>query len=94
MKTSELKNRTVAIIGLMDELENMMSTVKELRAQIADEYVNAQSNGFTKSALKQAIKVHRLDGEKRDKFDSDQGDFEMYLAEIDGKANVVRMAAE
>lgn len=81
---SDLKRRALEIIYREEAVEKAKEDLKAA-------YDAAESVGFTKKALRQAIKIHRMDAEKRAKFDSAQMDLELYLAEIEGRA---REAAE
>ena len=56
-----------------------------IKADIKDEYGVAASKGYNAKALKAAIKIARLDADKRAKHESDQTDLELYLAELEGK---------
>jgi uncharacterized protein (UPF0335 family) len=75
---SDLRQRALRIIQLEEAAE-------EAKADVKAAYDAAASVGFTKKALRAAIKIHRLDADKRAKFDSAQMDLELYLAEIDGR---------
>lgn len=76
---SDLTRRAREIISREEAVENAKEDLKAA-------YDAAESVGFTKKALKAAIKIHRMDADKRAKFDSAQLDLEMYLAEIEGRA--------
>lgn len=79
MTNADLRQRAQAIINLMDQAD-------EIKAEIADLFEAAKGAGYTPKALRQAIKVHRLDANRRATHDSAQMDFEMYLAELEGNA--------
>lgn len=85
MTNSDLRTRALEIIRLQETAEEAKEAVK-----VAFEV--AENVGFTKKALRQAIKVHRMDADKRAKHDSEQMDLELYLAEIEGRQ--LRDAAE
>ncbi len=55
-------------------------------------YDAAASAGYTKAALKRAIKLHRMDADKRAKHESAQADLILYLEELEGRR--VLQAAE
>lgn len=76
---SDLTRRAREIISREEAVEHAKEDLKAA-------YDAAESVGFTKKALKAAIKIHRMDADKRAKFDSAQLDLEMYLAEIEGRA--------
>ena len=57
-------------------------------------YDAAASAGYTKAALKRAIKLHRMDADKRAKHDSAQAELILYLEEIEGRSRQFREAAE
>lgn len=84
MTNSDLKQRAEKIIALMDQAD-------EIKTEIADRFQDAKNQGFTVAALRKAIKVARLDGDKRAKHESAQLDFEMYLSEIEGGLNKPRL---
>ena len=54
-----------------------------IKADIKDEYGVAASKGFNAKALKAAIKVHRMDADRRAKHDADQSDLIIYLDELE-----------
>lgn len=82
---SDLTRRAQEIISREEAVEQAKEDLKAA-------YDAAESVGFTKKALRQAIKIHRMDAEKRAKFDAAQMDLELYLAEIEGRQQ--REAAE
>lgn len=67
------------------EIISREEAVEQAKEDLKAAYDAAESVGFTKKALKAAIKIHRLDADKRAKHDSAQMDLEMYLAEIEGR---------
>lgn len=75
---SDLRTRAAEIL-------RRHQAVDEAKEDLKAAYDAAESVGFTKAALRQAIKVHRMDADKRAKHDSAQMDFELYLAEIEGR---------
>jgi uncharacterized protein (UPF0335 family) len=81
---SDLKTRALEIIRRHEAVE-------EAKEDLKAAYEAAESVGFTKKALRAAIKIHRLDADKRAKHDSAQMDLELYLAAIEGRE---RQAAE
>ncbi len=85
MTNSDLKRRADGIIALEDQR-------KDITTEIADRYQDAKNAGFTVTALRRAIKISRMDADKRAKHESEQMDLEMYLAEIEGRP--LREAAE
>lgn len=82
---SDLKERALRIIQLEEAAE-------EAKLDVKAAYDAAESVGYTKKALRQAVKLHRMDADKRAKHDSNQLDLELYLAEIEGRQ--LRDAAE
>lgn len=64
-----------------------------IKADIKDEYGVAASKGYNAKALKAALKVARMDADRRAKHDADQSDLIIYLDEIEGKS-AMREAAE
>lgn len=81
---SDLQSRAREIISREEAVEQAKEDLKAA-------YDALGRVGFTKKALRAAVKILRMDAEKRAKFDSAQLDLEMYLAEIEGRA---REAAE
>lgn len=75
---SDLKRRALEIIQRHE-------AVDEAKEDLKAAYDAAESVGFTKKALRAAVKIHRLDAEKRARHDSAQMDLELYLAEIEGR---------
>ena len=78
MTNSDLSTRAARLIELEEAAEDAKLDLKAA-------YDAAASAGYTKAALKRAIKLHRMDADKRAKHDSQQMDLEMYLAEIEGR---------
>ena len=78
MTNSDLHDRAKRLI----ELEEVAEDAKfDLKAA----YDAAARAGYTKAALKRAIKLHRMDADKRAKHDSAQADLILYLEEIEGR---------
>jgi uncharacterized protein (UPF0335 family) len=82
---SDLARRIAAIASLEDQR-------KDITTEIADRYQDAKNQGYNVPSMRRAVKVNRMDASKRAKHDSDQMDFEMYLAEVEGRQ--LREAAE
>jgi uncharacterized protein (UPF0335 family) len=78
MTNSDLRRRA-------EQIERLTSEIEELKLALAEAYDDAASEGYSKSALRKAIKVHTMDARQRAKFDQEQGDLEIYLAELDGR---------
>lgn len=85
MTNSDLKQRALRLIDLE-------TAAKEAKADVDAACAAAASAGYTKAALKKAIKIHTLEPEKRARHDAAQMDLELYLAEIEGSQ--LREAAE
>lgn len=85
MTNSDLRERA-------ERLAKLQEDVAEAQAELKAAYDAAASAGYTKTALRKAMKVHTLDAAKRAKYDSEQGDLILYLAEIEGRS--MREAAE
>jgi len=85
MTNSDLKRWAEAIIALEDQR-------KDITTEIADRYQDAKNAGYTVKAMKAAIKISRMDADKRAKHESEQSDLLLYLAEIEGRS--LREAAE
>ncbi len=67
------------IAGLEDQRE-------AIKADLKDEYAVAASKGFNAAALKKAIKIARMDADKRAKHEAEQSDLILYLEALEGKA--------
>lgn len=80
-KTNELLKRHADRIGRLEEER------KALSGDIKDAYETAKSEGFTVKALKQAIKIHSMDQDKRAKFDAEQTDLLLYLEQLEGRVS-------
>ncbi len=78
MSNSDLRQRAESLIRLHEAHD-------AAKADLDEAYADAVSAGYTKAALRKAIKVHTLTADKRAKYDSDQTDLEVYLAEIEGR---------
>lgn len=85
MTNSDLPKRAAAISALMDQIE-------ELKVELKASFEIAANDGYNAKALKQAIRIHRMDAAKREKHDSAQSDLFLYLEEIEGRSQ--RRAAE
>lgn len=80
-----LTKTNAALKGFVDRYNRLEEEGKALAGDKRDLLDEAKSAGFTPSALKKAAKVHALDEKQRNKFDAEQGDFELYLAQLEGK---------
>lgn len=85
MTNSDLRERA-------DRLSKLHEDVAEAQAELKAAYAAAASAGYSKAALRKAVKIHALEGPKRAKYDSEQSDLFLYLAEIEGRS--MREAAE
>ena len=85
MTNSDLRERAERIA----KLEEIAS---EAKADVKAAYDAAKSAGYSASALRKAIKVHTLTADKRAKFDTEQDDFELYLARLDGRETYAEAA--
>lgn len=86
MTNGDLRERAEKIIRLMEAAE-------DLKTEIADRFEDAKTNGYSVKALRKAIKIHRMDSEKRRKADAEQMDIEVYLVELEGNVSAERDAA-
>lgn len=87
MTNSDLRERA-------ERLAQLTEAAEEARLDLKAAYDAAASQGYSKAALRKAVKIHMLDAAKRAKHDSEQMDLEMYLAEIEGRARQMAEAAE
>lgn len=78
MTNSDLRRRA-------EQIERLTAEIDELKLALAEAYDDAASEGYSKTALRKAIKVHTMDAKKRARHDQEQGDIELYLAELDGR---------
>ena len=78
MTNSDLRERALRLIELEERAEDAKLDLKAA-------YDAAASVGYTKAALKRAIKINRMDADKRAKHDSDQADLILYLEEMEGR---------
>ena len=78
MTNSDLRDRAERLVQLEEAAE-------EARLDVKAAYDAAASAGYTKAALRKAVKIHRLSADRRAKHDSAQMDIELYLAEIEGR---------
>lgn len=78
MTNSDLAERAARLAKLTEAAD-------EARLDLKAAYDAAASQGYSKSALRKAVKVHMLDAKKRAKHDQEQMDLEIYLAEIEGR---------
>lgn len=85
MTNSDLRARA-------ERLAKLHEAVDEATADLKAAYVAAASDGYSKTALRKAMKIHGLTADKRAKYDTEQMDLELYLAEIEGRS--MREAAE
>lgn len=75
---SDLRQRAESAGRLLDQIDDLKIELKAL-------FEIAASDGFNAKALRQAIKIARMDQAKRAKHDSGQMDLELYLSEIEGR---------
>lgn len=85
MTNSDLRERAERIAKLTE-------TVDEAKEDLRAAYDAAASAGYSKAALRRAIKVHTMPADKRAKFDTAQDDFELYLARLDGRETFAEAA--
>lgn len=85
MSNSDLRQRAAFISALMDQRD-------DIDVEIKAAFEIAKSQGYSPASLRKAIKVNRMDGKQREKFDDGQMHFNLYLEEIEGTA--MRSAAE
>jgi uncharacterized protein (UPF0335 family) len=76
---SDLRDRALRIIDLE-------ATAKEAKEDVKAAYDAAASAGYTKAALRKAVKIYSMDADRRAKHESEQTDLELYLAEIEGRS--------
>jgi len=76
MTNSDLRQRAQLIARLHEAVDQ----AKEI---LAEAYDAAASDGYSKPALRKAVKIYRMEPDKRAKFDGEQTDIETYLAEIE-----------
>jgi uncharacterized protein (UPF0335 family) len=76
MTNSDLSRRA-------QQIERLTAEIDELKLALAEAYDDAASEGYSKSALRKAIKVHSMTAEKRLKHETEQSDIETYLAELE-----------
>jgi uncharacterized protein (UPF0335 family) len=82
------------LIATNDRLKHHASNISRLEEEraelgqvIKEHYDTAKNEGFTVKALKQAIKIHSMDQDKRAKHDAEQMDLELYLQQLEGKVS-------
>lgn len=85
MTNSDLRQRAASISALMGQIEDLQVEVKAA-------FEIAKKDGYNASALRKAIKIHRMDAPKRKKHDDAQHEMFAMLEEIEGTA--MREAAE
>lgn len=82
---SDLRDRADKIIRLMEAADDIATEIK-------DRFEDAKNAGFSAKALRKAIKISRMDADKRAKHETEQTDLLLYLAEIEGRS--MREAAQ
>lgn len=75
---SDLRQRAESIARLQTEVD-------EAKLALDEAYVDAALSGYSKTALRKAMKIHGLTADKRAKHEQEQTDLELYLAEIEGR---------
>ena len=78
MTNSDLRQRAEHIGRLKDQRD-------EINADIKAAFEAAASAGFNRAALKAAIKIARMEKDKRAKHEQAQQDLFVYLEEIEGR---------
>lgn len=81
---SDLRDRADKIIRLMEQRDDIATEIK-------DRFEDAKNSGYSVTALRKAIKVARMDADKRAKHETEQLDFETYLSELEGGLNKPRL---
>jgi len=76
MTNSDLRQRA-------EQIERLTAEIDELKLALAEAYDDAAAEGYSKSALRKAIKVHTMDARQREKHETEQSDIETYLAELE-----------
>lgn len=82
---SDLRERAEKIIRLMEHRDDIATEIK-------DRFDDAKNAGYSVTALRKAIKVARMDDKQRARHDRDNEQFDLFLAEIEGRS--MRDAAE
>lgn len=85
MTNSDLRQRA-------EHIQRLTAQIDELKLVLAEAYDDAAAEGYSKVALRKAIKVHSMTADKRAKHDTEQQDIETYLADLDRR--ILREAAE
>lgn len=68
-----------------ERLAKLTEAAEEARLDLKAAYDAAASQGYSKAALRKAVKIYMLDAAKRARHDQQQMDLELYLAEIEGR---------
>lgn len=87
MTNSDLRERA-------GRLAHLTEIAEEARLDLKAAYDAAASQGYSKAALRKAVKIHMMDQACRAKHDQQQTDLLLYLEEIEGSARPLREAAE
>jgi len=82
---SDLRERADKITRLMEQRDDIATEIK-------DRFDDAKNAGYSVTALRKAIKVARMDDKQRARHDRDSEQFDLFLAEIEGRS--MREAAE
>ncbi len=68
-----------------ESIARLQTEVDEAKFALDEAYADAASSGYSKTALRKAMKIHGLTADKRAKHEQEQTDLELYLAEIEGR---------
>lgn len=79
MKTNSELNSIAANISRLQEL------IDDYKEEMKAAYEIAASKGYKAKALRKAIKISSMEASKRAKHEQEQGDLELYLAELEGR---------
>lgn len=74
-----------------ERISKLLDDVEDLKIEIKAAFEIAANEGYNAKALRQAIKIYRMDAKQRAKHDSGQTDLFLYLDTLEGKN--VRAAA-
>lgn len=85
MTNSDLKQRA-------ERLAHLTEIAEEARLDLKAAYDAAASQGYSKAALRRAVKIHMMDQARRAKHDAEQADLILYLEELEGRARVLEAA--
>jgi uncharacterized protein (UPF0335 family) len=80
-----LTKTNAALLSYAERIKRLQDQIEGFKSDVKAVCEEAKADGYTPKALKQAIKIHSMDQDKRAKFDAEQTDLLLYLEQLEGR---------